>query len=148
MPSRKKSGCCCHVIALGNLETGWNILKQEISTYWYRSYTSKPRKWGIPAKRTAQPKPIMTEKHFKRRHSSDIQGRKHRDVYPMLFDPRPSKSHELDLESVVRLNQSIHKVNPAIPLLKMIPGADSIKLLDTTVGEVAYGSETIFDCLW
>ena len=40
------------------------------------------------------------------------------------------------------MKQTFQKVNPAVGFPKMIPDADSIKLLDTIVGEVAYGSDT------
>ena len=36
----------------------------------------------------------------------------------------------------------MQKVNPAVPFPKMILDEDSIKVLDTIVGEVAYGSDT------
>ena len=36
----------------------------------------------------------------------------------------------------------MQKVNPAVPLPKIIPDADSLKLLDTIIGEVAYRSDT------
>ena len=39
------------------------------------------------------------------------------------------------------MKQNIKKVNPAVPLPKMIPDADSLKLL-TIIEEVAYGSDT------
>ncbi|CAH3113511.1 unnamed protein product [Porites lobata] len=70
---------------------------------------------------------------------SDIQERKRRGVYPTLFDQRPSKSRTLELESVERLKENKQKVNPAVPFPKMILDADSIKVLDTIAGEIAYG---------
>ena len=36
----------------------------------------------------------------------------------------------------------MQKVNPAVPFPEMILDADSIKVLDTIVGERAYGSDT------
>ena len=105
-----------------------------------RSCTSKPRKWGIPRKRTVQNNPIMTQKLFKPRLSLDIMGRKRRGVYPTLFDPRTSKSRKIDLEYVGKLKQNLQKINPDVPLSKKIPDVDNIKLVDTIVGEVAYGS--------
>ena len=41
-----------------------------------------------------------------------------------------------------RLKQNIQTVNPVVPFPKVIPDKDSIKLLDTIVGEASYGSET------
>ena len=38
------------------------------------------------------------------------------------------------------MKQNIQRVNPAVPFPKMIPDADSIKLLGTIVGEVVYSS--------
>ena len=81
----------------------------------------------------------MTEKLFNPRQSSDIQERKRRGVCPTLFDPKPSKSRTLELESFDRLKENIQKVNPAVPFPKMILDADSNKVLDTMVGEIAYG---------
>ena len=105
-----------------------------------RSCTSKPRKWGIPGKRTVQHNPVMSQKFFKPRHASDTSGRKRRGVYPTLFDPRPSKLRKLDVESVGVLKQNLQKVNPSVPFSKMIPDVNDIVLIDTTVGEVAKGS--------
>ena len=48
----------------------------------------------------------MTEKLFNPRQSSDIQERKRRGVYPTPFDPKPSKSRTLELESVERLKEN------------------------------------------
>ena len=77
-------------------------------------------KGGMPRKRTVQGKPVMTEKLFNPRHSSDIQGEKRHGAYPTLFDPRQSKSRKLELESVQRLKENIQKVNAAVPFPKMI----------------------------
>ena len=96
---------------------------------------------GMPRKRTVQHKPVMTKKLFNPRHSSDIQGEKHRGVYPTLFNPKQSNSRKLELESVERLRENIQKVNPAVPFPKMILEADIIKVLDAIVGEVVYGSD-------
>ena len=74
----------------------------------------------MPRKRTVQGKPVMTEKRFNPRHSSDIQGEKRRGAYPTLFNPRQSKSRKLELESVQRLKENIQKVNAAVPFPKMI----------------------------
>ena len=134
-----KSGCCCHVMAVI-----WKLdeisRKDGVQPAGKRSCTSKPRKWGISGKRTVQHNPIMTQKLFKPRLSLDIKGRKRRGVYPTLFDPRPSKSRKIDLESVGKLKKNLQKLNPDVPLSKMIPDVDDIKLVDTIVGEVAYGS--------
>ena len=97
---------------------------------------------GMPRKRTVQHKPIMTEKLFNPRHSSDIQGEKRRGAYPTLFNPKQSNSRKLELESVERLKENIQKVNPAVPFPKMILEADIIKVLDAIVGQVVYGSDT------
>ncbi len=51
-----------------------------------RNCTSKPRKWGAPAKRTIQHNPVMSQKLFKLRHESDTPGKKRRGVYPTPFD--------------------------------------------------------------
>ena len=77
-------------------------------------------KGRMPKKKTVQGKPVMTEKLFNPRHSSDIQGEKRRGAYPTLFDPRQSKSRKLELESVQRLKENIQKVNAAVPFPKMI----------------------------
>ena len=82
-----KSGCCCHVVVvIWKLD---EISRKKKFNLLNRSCTFKPRKWGTPGKRTVQHKPIITEKCFKPRHSSEIQGRKRRGVFLTLFDPRP-----------------------------------------------------------
>ena len=115
-----KSGCCCHVMAVI-----WKLdeisRKSTVEQVDNRSCTSRPRKWGIPGKRTVQHNPVMSQKLFKPRHASDTSGRKRRGVYPTLFDPRPSKLRKLVLFS------------------KMIPDVNDIVLIDTIVGEVAKG---------
>ena len=134
-----KSGCCCHVMAVI-----WKLdelsRKNTVEQVDNRSCTSKPRKWGIPGKRTVQHNPVMSQKLFKPRHASDTSGRKRRGVYPTLFDPRPSKLRKLDVESVGMLKQNLQKVNPSAPFSKMIPDVNDIVLIDTIVGEVAKGS--------
>ena len=134
-----KSGCCCHVMAVI-----WKLdeisRKNTVEQVDNRSCTSKPRKWGIPGKRTVQHNPVMSQKLFKPRHASDTSGRKRRGVYPTLFDPRPSKLRKLDVESVGMLKQNLLKVNPSVPFSKMIPDVNDIVLIDTIVGEVAKGS--------
>ena len=134
-----KSGCCCHVMAVI-----WKLdelsRKNTVEQVDNRSCTSKPRKWGIPGKRTVQHNPVMSQKLFKPQHASDTSGRKRRGVYPTLFDPRPSKLRKLDVESVGMLKQNLQKVNPSAPFSKMIPDVNDIVLIDTIVGEVAKGS--------
>ena len=134
-----KSGCCCHVMAVI-----WKLdelsRKNTVEQVDNRSCTSKPRKWGIPGKRTVQHNPVMSQKRFKPRHVSDTSGRKRRGVYPTLFDPRPSKLRKLDVESVGMLKQNLQKVNPSAPFSKMIPDVNDIVLIDTIVGEIAKGS--------
>ena len=131
-----KSGCCCHVMPVI-----WKLdeisRKTTVEQVDNRSCTSKPRKWGIPRKRTVQHNPVMSQKLFKPRHASDTSGRKRRDVYPTLFDPRPSKLRKLDVESVGMLKQNLQKVNPSVPFSKMIPNVNDIVLIDSIVGEVA-----------
>ena len=131
-----KSGCCCHVTWKLDELSRKNTVEQVDN----RSCTSKPRKWGIPGKRTVQHNPVMSQKLFKPRHASDTSGRKLRGVYPTLFDPRPSKLRKLDVESVGMLKQNLQKVNPSAPFSKMIPDVNDIVLIDTIVGEVAKGS--------
>ena len=83
----------------------------------------------------------MTEKHFKPRHSSDIHRR--RVPFPSCsIQDHQNRVSKTSVESVERLKQNFQKVNPAVRFPKMIPDSDSIKLLHTTVGEVAYGSDT------
>ena len=134
-----KSGCCCHVMAVI-----WKLdeisRKTTVQQVDNRSCTSKPRKWGIPGKRTVHHNPVMSQKLFKPRHASDTPGRKRRGVHPTLFDPRPSKWRKLDVESVGMLKQNLQRVNPAVPFSKMIPDVNDIVLIDTIVGKVAKGS--------
>ena len=136
-----KSGCCCRVmVVIWKLDEIFRNKKVQPTDN--RGCICKPRKWGIPRKRTVQHKPVMTEKLFNPHHSSGIQGKKRRGAYPTLFDPRQSKSRKWELESVERLKENIQKVNPAVPFPKMILEADSIKVLGAIVREVAYGSDT------
>ena len=91
---------------IGNL---WNTKSK-----WYgcSSENRKPKILAAECDNISQAckhKIIMTEKLFKPGHSSDIQGRKRWGVYPMLFNPRLSKLHQLDLESVERLKQNSTK---------------------------------------
>ena len=43
--------------------------------------TAKPRKWGIPGRRTVEHEPIMASKLIKPRHNADTPGQKGRVVY-------------------------------------------------------------------
>ena len=64
-----KSGCCCHVIALISKldEMSRNkLLTNQCKDD--RPCTSKPRKWGIPGKRTVTHEPIMASQLLKPRH--------------------------------------------------------------------------------
>lgn len=112
-----KSGCCCHVMAVI-----WKLdeifRKNTVEQVDNRSCTSKPRKWGIPGKRTVQHNPVMSQKLFKTPHASDTSRRKRRGVYPTLFDPRPSKLRKLDVESVGMLKQNLQKSDPVCSIFK------------------------------
>ena len=83
-PAGKSGGCCRVMVVIWKLnEISRNKKAQATDN---RSCTSKPRNLGISGNRTVQHKLIMTKKLFKPRHSSDIQGRKRRGIYPRLFD--------------------------------------------------------------
>ena len=66
-----KSGCCCRVIVVI-----WKLdeisRNKKVQPTDNRTCISKPRKWGIPRKRSVQHKPVMTKKLFNPRYSSDI----------------------------------------------------------------------------
>ena len=48
--------------------------------------TSKPRKWGIPGRRTVEHKPIMASKLIKPRHHANTLGHERRDaLYSFLI---------------------------------------------------------------
>ena len=81
-----KSGCCCHVMAVI-----WKLdelsRKNEVKQVDNRSCTSKPRKWGIPGKRTVQHTPVMSQKLFKPRHTSDTPGKSEGACFPHFLTP-------------------------------------------------------------
>ena len=105
-----------------------------------RPCTSKPRKWGIPGKRTVMHEPIMASQFFKPRHQTDLPGQKRRGVSSMFYDPRPIKSRRLFPEVVENFRDTIFEANPSIPFDKMTPNSSDIVLVDSLVGKVARGS--------
>ena len=136
-----KSGCCCHVMALiwkldemsrNKLLT--NQCKDD------RPCTSKPRKWGIPGKRTVTHEPIMASQLFKPRHQTEIPGRKRRGVSSTFYDPRPVKSRKLDPEAVQNFRDAVFELNPSVPFSKMTPNSSDIVLVDSLLGKVCRGS--------
>ena len=70
-----KGGCCCHVMTII-----WKLdemFRNKLLTNQCkddRPCTSKPRKWGIPGKRTVMHEPIMASQFFKPRHQTDLPG--------------------------------------------------------------------------
>ena len=103
-----KSGCCSHVmVVIWKLDeiSRKNVVEQVDN----RSFTSKPRKWGVSGERTVQHNPVMSQKLFKPQHESDTPGKKRRGMYPTLFDPRPSKLRKLDKEYFAKLKQFTKK---------------------------------------
>ncbi|XP_078358664.1 uncharacterized protein LOC144643327 [Oculina patagonica] len=136
-----KSGCCCHVMAvIWKLD---EISRNKLLTNQCeddRPCTSKPRKWGIPGKRTVMHEPIMASQMFKPRHQTDLPGRKRRGVLFTFYDPRPAKSKKLDPEAVENFRDAIFEANPSVPFGKMTPNSSDIVLVDSLVGKVAKGS--------
>lgn len=136
-----KSGCCCHVMAIiwkldemprNKLLT--NQCKDD------RPCTLKPRKWGIPGKRTVMHEPIMASNFFKPRHQTDLPGRKRRGVSSTFYDPRPIKSRRRDHEAVENFRDAIFEANPSVLFGKMTPNSFDIVLVDSLVVKVARGS--------
>ena len=124
-----------------DLETVHKISRKNTDEQDDRSGTSKPRKWEILGKGTAQHNPVMSQKLGKPQHASNASERKRRGAYPPLFDPRPSQLRNLDVESAGMLKQiKLQKVNPSVPFSKMIPDVNDIVLIDTILEEVAKGS--------
>lgn len=136
-----KSGCCCHVMAviwkLDEMSRNKLLTNQCKDD---RPCTSKPRKWGIPGKRTVMHEPIMASQFFKPRHQTDLPGRKRRGVLSTFYDPRPIKSRRLDPEAVENFRDAIFEANPSVPFGKMTPNSSDIVLVDSLVGKVARGS--------
>ena len=105
-----------------------------------RPCTSKPRKWGIPGKRTMMQEPIMASQFFKPRHQTDLPGRKRRGVSSTFYDPRPIKSRRLDPEVVENFRDAIFEANPSVPFGRMTLNSSDIVLVDSLDGKVARGS--------
>lgn len=105
-----------------------------------RPCTSKPRKWGIPGKRTMMQEPIMASQFFKPRHQTDLPGRKRRGVLSTFYDPRPIKSRRLDPEAVENFRDAIFEANPSVPFGRMTLNSSDIVLVDSLDGKVARGS--------
>ena len=105
-----------------------------------RPCTSKPRKWGIPGKRTVMHEPIMASQFFKPRHQTDLPGRKRRGVSSTFYDPHPIKSRRLDPEVVENFRDAVFEANSSVPFGKMTPNSFNIVLVGSLVGKVARGS--------
>lgn len=136
-----KSGCCCHVMTLiWKLE---EMSRNKLLTNQCKDdhpCASKPRKWGIPGKRTVMHEPIMASQLFKPRHQTDLPGRKRRGVISTFYDPRPVKRRKLDREVVEHFRDAIVEINPSVPFGKMTPNSSDIVLVDSLVGKVAQES--------
>ena len=136
-----KRGCCCHVITLiSKLD---EISRNKLLTNQCkddRPCTSKPRKWGIPWKRTVTHEPIMASQLLKPRHQTEIPGRKIRGVLSTFYDPRPVKSRKLDPEAIENFRDAVFGVNSSVPFSKMTPNSSDTVLVDYLLGKVCRGS--------
>ena len=122
-----KSGCCCHVMAvIWKLDEMSRNNEMENQCENDVPCTSKPRKWGIPGRRTVEHEPIMASKLIKPRHNADTPGQKRRGVLSTFYDPRPLKLRKLDPEAVEKFKENIVRVNQSVPFGKMTPNASDI----------------------
>ena len=136
-----KSGCCCHVMAvIWKLDEMSRNNEMENQCDNDVPCTSKPRKWGIPGRRTVEHEPIMASKLIKPRHNADTPGQKRRGVLSTFYDPRPLKLRKLDPEAVEKFKENIVRVNQSVPFGKMTPNASDMILVNSLIGTVAKGS--------
>ena len=136
-----KSGCCCHVMAvIWKLDEMSRNNEMENQCDNDIPCTSKPRKWGIPGRRTVEHEPIMASKLIKPRHNADTPGQKRRGVLFTFYDPRPLKLRKLNPEAVEKFKENIVRVNQSVPFGKMTPNASDMILVNSLIGTVAKGS--------
>ena len=136
-----KSGCCCHVMAvIWKLDEMSRNNEMENQCDNDVPCTSKPRKWGIPGRRTVEHEPIMASKLIKPWHNADTPGQKRRGVLSTFYDPRPLKLRKLDPEAVEKFKENIVRVNQSVPFGKMTPNASDMILVNSLIGTVAKGS--------